>query len=35
MDVCFVGYTRDGRISRAYEHFDTGQIDRFLGPRPE
>lgn len=33
MDVCFVGYVRDGMISRAYEYFDTGQIDRFLGPR--
>jgi hypothetical protein len=32
MDVCFIGYVRDGRISRAYEYFDTGQIDRFLGP---
>ena len=34
MDVCFVGYVRDGMISRAYEYFDTGQIERFLGPRP-
>ena len=33
MDVCFVGYTRDGMISRAYEYFDTGQIEKFLGPR--
>ena len=33
MDVCFVAYTRDGMISRAYEYFDTGQIERFLGPR--
>lgn len=33
MDVCFVGYVRDGMISRAYEYFDTGQIDRFLPPR--
>jgi len=32
MDVCFVGYTRDGMISRAYEYFDTGQIEKFLGP---
>jgi len=30
MDVCFVGFVRDGRISRAYEYFDTGQLDRFL-----
>jgi len=34
MDVCFVAYTRDGMISRAYEYFDTGQIEKFLGPRP-
>jgi ketosteroid isomerase-like protein len=34
MDVCFVAYTRDGRISRAYEYFDLGQIEKFLGPRP-
>jgi hypothetical protein len=33
MDVCFVAYTRDGMISRAYEYFDTGQIEKFLGPR--
>lgn len=33
MDVCFVGYVRAGRISRAYEYFDTGQIERFLGPQ--
>ncbi len=32
MDVCFVAYVRDGMISRIYEYFDTGQIDRFLGP---
>jgi ketosteroid isomerase-like protein len=32
MDVCFVGYVRDGMISRAYEYFDTGQIDKFVGP---
>lgn len=30
VDVCFVGFVRDGRISRAYEYFDTGQLDRFL-----
>ena len=34
MDVCFVAYTRDGMISRAYEYFDVGQIEKFLGPRP-
>lgn len=33
MDVCFLGYVRAGRISRAYEYFDTGQIERFLGPQ--
>jgi len=33
MDVCFVGYVRDGMISRAYEYFDTGQVEKFLGPR--
>ena len=32
MDVCFVGYVRDGMISRAYEYFDTGQIDKFRPP---
>ena len=32
IDVCFVGYVRDGMISRAYEYFDTGQIEKFLGP---
>ena len=26
-------YTRDGMISRAYEYFDTGQIEKFLPPR--
>jgi hypothetical protein len=28
-----VAYTRDGMISRAYEYFDTGQIEKFLGPK--
>ncbi|BCW87565.1 hypothetical protein sos41_06950 [Alphaproteobacteria bacterium SO-S41] len=32
MDVCFIGYTRDGMISRAYEYFDIGQREKFLGP---
>ena len=32
MDVCFVAYVRDGMISRAYEYFDTGQVDTFLPP---
>jgi ketosteroid isomerase-like protein len=31
MDVCFVAYVRDGKISRIYEYFDTGQRDKFLG----
>jgi ketosteroid isomerase-like protein len=35
MDVCFVAYVRDGMISRAYEYFDTGQVDKFLPPREE
>lgn len=35
MDVCFVGYVRDGMISRAYEYFDTGLLDKFLPPREE
>ena len=33
MDVCFIGYVRDGKLSRIYEYFDTGQIDKFLPPR--
>ena len=33
MEVCFIGYVRDGRISRAYEYFDTGQIEKFIGPQ--
>ena len=32
-DVCFIGYVRGGKISRAYEYVDTGQLDKFLGPR--
>lgn len=35
MDVCFVAYVRDGMISRVYEYFDTGQVDKFLPPREE
>jgi len=35
MDVCFVAYVRDGMISRAYEYFDTGRVDKFLPPREE
>lgn len=33
MDVCFIAYTRDGKISRIYEYFDTGKRDEFLGPQ--
>lgn len=33
MDVCFIGYVRDGRLSRIYEYFDTGQREKFLGPQ--
>ena len=33
MDVCFVAYVRDGKISRIYEYFDTGQREKFLGPQ--
>ena len=33
MDVCFIGYVRDGRLSRIYEYFDTGRIAEFIGPR--
>lgn len=32
MDVCFIGYTRDGMLSRIYEYFDTGKRAEFLGP---
>ena len=35
MDVCFVGYVRDGKLSRIYEYFDTGQVDKFLPPRED
>jgi hypothetical protein len=35
MDVCFVAYVRDGMLSRVYEYFDTGQVDKFLPPREE
>ena len=33
MDVCFVAYVCNGMISRIYEYFDTGQVDKFLPPR--
>jgi len=33
MDVCFIAYTRDGKMSRIYEYFDTGQREGFLGPQ--
>jgi ketosteroid isomerase-like protein len=32
MDVCFIGYTRNGMLSRIYEYYDRGQIDKFLPP---
>jgi ketosteroid isomerase-like protein len=32
IDVCFIAYTRNGMISRIYEYFDGGKIDRFLPP---
>ena len=32
MDVCFIGYVRDGKLSRIYEYFDTGRIAEFIGP---
>ena len=34
MEVCFVAYVRDGMVSRIYEYFDTGQIEKFIGPLP-
>jgi uncharacterized protein len=33
MDVCFVAYTRDSKLSRIYEYFDTGRREEFLGPQ--
>jgi len=33
MDVCFIAYVRDGKLSRIYEYFDTGQREKFLGPQ--
>ena len=33
MDVCFVAYVRNGKISRIYEYFDTGRREEFLGPQ--
>ena len=32
MAVCFIGYTRNGMLSRIYEYFDTGSRDKFVGP---
>ena len=32
MDVCFIAYTRNGMISRIYEYYDGGKIDKFLPP---
>ena len=33
MDVCFIAYVRNGRMSRIYEYFDTGRRAEFLGPK--
>jgi ketosteroid isomerase-like protein len=33
MDVCFVAYVRNGKMSRIYEYFDTGRREEFLGPQ--
>ena len=33
MDVCFIAYVRNGKISRIYEYFDTGRREEFLGPQ--
>ena len=35
MDVCFIAYTRNGMMSRIYEYYDRGQIDKFLPPPDE
>jgi ketosteroid isomerase-like protein len=32
MDVCFIGYTRAGMLSRIYEYYDGGKVDKFLPP---
>jgi ketosteroid isomerase-like protein len=32
MDVCFVAYVVNGKISRIYEYFDHGQNHLFVGP---
>ena len=32
MDVCFIAYTRAGMLSRIYEYYDGGKIDKFLPP---
>ena len=33
MDVCFVGYVRDGRISKLFEYLDTSQFTSRARPR--
>lgn len=33
MDVCFIAYVRNGKMSRIYEYFDTGRREEFLGPQ--
>jgi ketosteroid isomerase-like protein len=32
MDVCFIAYVRNGKISRISEYFDTSRRAEFLGP---
>ena len=32
MDVCFIAYTQNGKMSRIYEYYDGGKIDKFLPP---
>jgi ketosteroid isomerase-like protein len=35
MDVCFIAYTRNGMISRIYEYYDGGKLNKFLPPKEE
>ena len=32
MHVCFIAYVVNGKISRIYEYFDRGQVDKFIDP---
>jgi hypothetical protein len=34
MDVCFIAYVVNGKFSRLYEYFDTGQRHLFRPPSP-